>query len=220
MKTYCDNPLCQSQSAKEVPASVETPADQVRALCAACEEAHTWGVQHGRVVDRGLKIGPPPKENGQEPLYRVVYTIDVNAKNAHQAAKHAHRIMTHPDSMRPVLQIVDSDGIHTEVDLSEDNANLENSANMANYDAAAQYLVDHGRQIFTGPMIGGLWNGRCMDAYIMSKKQGGKAAYDFLFKSGDQYALSLSVDKQRQWQNIKDQAASLLKDGRENTCGI
>jgi len=88
------------------------------------------------------------------------------------------------------------------------------------YDAAAQYLADHGREIFTGHMIGGLWNGRCMDARIMSKKQGDKAAYDFMLKFGDQYASNLSVDLQRQWQNIKNQAAGILKDSREKTCGI
>ena len=59
-----------------------------------------------------------------------------------------------------------------------------------------------------------------MDAYIMSKKQGDKAAHDFLIKFGDQYASNLSVDLQRQWQNIKDRAAGILKDSRENTCGI
>ena len=176
--------------------------------------------EHGKMAMKGMKIDPPPKDNSQEPLYRVVYTIDVNAKNAYQAAEHTHRIMTDPDSMRPVLHIVDSNGAHTKVDLSEDNVNLENSAKMANYDAAAQYLADHGPEIFTGPMIGGLWNGRCMDACIMFKKQGDKAAYDFLLKFGDQYASNLSVDLQRQWQNIKDQAAGILKDSRENTWGI
>ncbi len=54
----------------------------------------------------------------------------------------------------------------------------------------------------------------------MSKKQGDKAAYDFLIKFGDQYALNLSVEQQRQWQNIKDRAAGILKDSRKNTSGI
>ena len=39
-----------------------------------------------------------------------------------------------------------------------------------NYCAAAEYLADLGRKIFTGPMKGGLWNGRCLDAYLLSKK--------------------------------------------------
>jgi hypothetical protein len=162
------------------------------------------------MVYEGLKIGPPPKDNSQEPLYRVVYTIDVGAKNPHQAAENTHRIMTDPNSMLPVLQVVDFNGACTEIDLSEDQANLEDNGKMAGYEAAAQYLADNGDRIFTGPMIGGLWNGRCMDACVMSKKQGDKAAYDFLLKFGDQYASILSVDKQRQWQNIKDQAANIL----------
>jgi len=220
METYCQNPLCENTAIKEVPVSVRTPADQVRSLCATCEETYTWGVQHGCMVYQGLKIDPPPKDNSQEPLYRVVYTIDVGAKNAYQAAEQTHIIMTDPDSMRPVLNVIDSNGVHAKVDLSENNLKTENSAKMANYDAAAQYLSDHGRQIFTGPMTGGLWNGRCMDAYIMSKKQGDKAAYDFLLKFGNQYASNLSVDLQRQWQNIKDQAADILKDSGENTSGI
>jgi len=220
METYCQNSLCENTAVKEVPVSVRTSADQVRALCATCEEAYTWGVQHGSMVYRGLKIDPPPKDNGQEPLYRVVYTIDVNAKNAYQAAEQTHKIMTDPDSMRPVLHVIDSHGVHTKLDLSENNPETENSEKMANYEAAAQYLADQGRQIFTGPMIGGLWNGRCMDAYLMSKEQGDKAACDFLLKFGNQYASNLATDLQHRWQNIKDQAADILKDSDENTCGI
>ena len=210
MKTYCENPLCKNRSVKEIPVSVRTPADQVRALCSACEEAYSWGVQHGQMVYEGLKIDPPPKDNSQEPLYRVVYTIDVGAKDPHQAAENTHRIMTDPNSMLPVLQVVDFNGACTEIDLSEDKANPEDNGKMAGYEAAAQYLADNGDRIFTGPMIGGLWNGRCMDACVMSKKKGDKAAYDFLLKFGDQYTSNLSVDQQRQWQNIKDQAANML----------
>lgn len=47
METYCQNPLCQNQAVKEVPVSVDKPCDQVRAVCAACEEA--YGVQHGTI---------------------------------------------------------------------------------------------------------------------------------------------------------------------------
>ena len=48
METYCQNPLCQNKAVKEVRMSVDKPCDQVRALCATCEEAYAWGVQHGR----------------------------------------------------------------------------------------------------------------------------------------------------------------------------
>ena len=211
MKTYCENPLCKNRSVKEVSVSVRIPADQVRALCSTCEEAYTWGVQHGQMAYEGLKIDPPPKDNSREPLYRVVYTIDVGARNPHQAAEQTHIIMTDPDSMRPVLHVVDFNGACTEIDLSENNPKAENSEITVNYDAAAQYLADNGDRIFTGPMNGGLWNARCMDACVMSKKQGDKAAYDFLLKFGEQYASNLSVDQQHRWQSIKDQAANILK---------
>lgn len=217
MEEYCQNPLCENKAIKEVPVSVRTTSDQVRALCAACEEVYTWGVQHGSMICEGLKIDPPPKEKGDERLFRVVYMIDVNAGDVREAAEYTHRIMTDPASMRPVLHVVDSNGACTEVDLSVDNANPENSANMVTYEAAAQYLADQGDKVFTGPMKGGLWNGRCMDACIMSRKQGDKAAYEFLIKFGDQYISSLSEEHHRRWQEIKDHAAGLLKGHKENT---
>ena len=79
MEEYCQNPLCENEAVKEVPVSVRTASDQARALCAACEEVYTWGVQHGTMTRKGLKIEPPPEERGNEPLFRVVYIIDVNA---------------------------------------------------------------------------------------------------------------------------------------------
>jgi len=45
----------------------------------------------------------------------------------------------------------------------------------------------------------------------MSKKEGDNAAYEFLLKFGDQYASTLSGEQQRQWQNIKENAAAMLK---------
>ena len=66
-----------------------------------------------------LTIEPPPKETGPERLYRVVYVIDINARNPRQAAERAHEIMKDPASMRPVLKIIDSSGRQTRVDLSD-----------------------------------------------------------------------------------------------------
>jgi hypothetical protein len=217
MEEYCQNPLCENEAVKEVPVSVDKASDQVRALCAACEEAYTWGVQHGKCASPGMRIEPPPKEKGDEPLFRVVYMIDVNAGDVREAAEYTHRIMSDPASMRPVLQVIDSKGNSTEVDLSADNANRDHNTHAANYKAAAQYLADQGDRIFTGPMKGGLWNSRCMDASIMSKKQGDKSAYKLLIRFGDLYASSLSADQHRQWQEIKDHAAALLKGSREKT---
>jgi hypothetical protein len=215
MEEYCQNPLCENKAIKEVPVSVETASDQTRALCAACEESYSWGVQHGTMVCEGLKIDPPPKEEGDEPLFRVVYIIDVDAGDVREAAEYTHRIMSDPESLRPILHVIDSKGNSTEVDLSKDDADRDDNGKTANYEAAAQYLADQGDRIFTGPMKGGLWNGRCLDACIMSKKQGDKAAYEFLIKFGDQYVLSLSDDEKRKWQSIKDHAAGLLNDSKE-----
>ena len=103
------------------------------------------------------------------------------------------------------------------MDLSKDGADCDDNEEMANYTAAAQYLADNGEKVFTGPMKGGLWNGRCLDACIISKKHGDKVAYEFLIKFGDQYISSLSEEHHRQWQQIKDHAASLLGCRRANT---
>ena len=68
---------------------------------------------------QGLWIEPPPKDAGPERLFRVVYVIDINAMNPKQAAERAHEIMKDPQSMRPVLDIIDSGGRQTRVDLSD-----------------------------------------------------------------------------------------------------
>ena len=68
---------------------------------------------------RRLMIEPPPTESGLEPLYRVVYMIDINAKDPRQAAERVHMLMQDPESMPPVLDVLDSHGRRTRVDLSE-----------------------------------------------------------------------------------------------------
>jgi hypothetical protein len=217
MEKYCQNPLCENEAIKEVPVSVETASDQTRALCAACEEAYSWGLQHGRCASPGLRIEPPPDEKGDEPLFRVVYIIDVNSGDIREAAEYTHKIMTDPESLSPVLHVIDSKGKSTEVDLSKEDEHCDDNEENANYEAAAQYLADNGEKVFTGPMKGGLWNGRCLDACIMSKKQGDKVAYEFLIKFGDQYISSLSEEHHRRWQQIKGHAASLLKSHKKDT---
>jgi len=63
-------------------------------------------------------IDPPPKEKG---LYRVVYVIDIGAESSLDAAKKTHEIMTDPDSLAPVLEVVDQSGKVTKIDLSKSN---------------------------------------------------------------------------------------------------
>ena len=146
------------------------------------------------------KIGLPPKENGAEPLFRVVYTIDVNGDSHQKAAEYAYELMADPESMRPVLDVIDDKGSIVRIDLSEDN-----------YCVAAEYLAEQGRKIFTGYMNGGLWNARCMDASIESKKQGNKFAYESLIKFGEQYSKVLLATEQEKWSTIKAEAAAMLK---------
>jgi len=120
MNKYCQNPLCENEALKEVPVSMSKASDQVRALCAVCEEAYSWGVQHGKISSSRFSIDPPPEDKGLEPMYRVVYVIDVNARNPKQAARCAYKIMIDPASMWPVLHVLDSEGRSTRVNLSED----------------------------------------------------------------------------------------------------
>ncbi|MFH1881589.1 MAG: hypothetical protein ABIL62_02600 [Planctomycetota bacterium] len=66
------------------------------------------------------RINPPPKDKGAEPLFRVVYVIDVNAPDALEAAKLTHKIMTDPDSLPPVLEVISRKGKVTRIDLSKE----------------------------------------------------------------------------------------------------
>jgi hypothetical protein len=223
MKEFCENEYCENPGAKVVPVSVDKPSDERRTLCIPCEEAYTWGVQHGTITSKspaempllsrflgkdgfvllvkntgdpsqhgpfeawaysgpldfhaaspvtfgvganvqesltaldgllasispastkhrnlhtcrcgrhhckrggngnsksaGLAIARPHRERGSEPLFRVAYVIDVNAANPREAAEYAHRIMTDPRSVQPVLQIVDHTGHVTTIDLSQE----------------------------------------------------------------------------------------------------
>jgi len=86
----------------------------------------------------------------------------------------------------------------------------ESQENCSRYCAAAEYIAAEGRKIFTGHMNGGLWNGRYMDACILSKKKNDKAAYEFLLKFGDQYAQAISDEQKEIWQTIKISAAAML----------
>jgi hypothetical protein len=202
MKKFCENRHCENPGFKLIPVSVDKPSDQTRTLCATCEEAYTWGVQHGEMIARGepclpnvqrflkkngfmvlgknqtdpslggaveawaykgpldfklaspltfgvgptlrdaltaldlqlatrkpsqvggqslpgLTIEPPPEETGKEPLYRVAYVIDVNASDVRRAAERAYQVMTDPESMAPVLQVIDHKGKTTVIDLSK-----------------------------------------------------------------------------------------------------
>jgi hypothetical protein len=152
------------------------------------------------MTSKDYRIEPSPKDHGSKPLFRIVYTIDVNGDSPQKAAEYAYELMAGNESMRPVLDVIDCKGSVIRIDLSEDT-----------YCAAAEYIAEQGRKIFIGYMNGGLWNARCMDASIESKKQGNKFAYESLIKFGEQYSKVLSATEQEKWSTIKAEAASMLK---------
>ena len=65
---------------------------------------------------KGIHIKPPPKEQG---LFRVVYVIDVGAENFLDAAKSVYQMMSDPDSMLPVVEVIDNEGNRIKFDLSK-----------------------------------------------------------------------------------------------------
>jgi hypothetical protein len=95
--------------------------------------------------------------------------------------------------------------------LKPHEMNTAGTGNEQEFCRAAEYIAEQGRSVFTGHMIGGLWNARTLDVCIMSGKEGNKAAYEFLVKFGDQYAQQLSESQKQQWQEIKNYAAALLE---------
>ncbi len=70
-------------------------------------------------MSRTFTVRRPPAEKGDKPLFRVIYVIDVNATDALEAAKLTYQIMTDPDSLPPVLEVMDHKGNVEKIDLSE-----------------------------------------------------------------------------------------------------
>ena len=64
-------------------------------------------------------ISPPPKDEGHEPLFRVIYAIDVNATNQKKAAQTAWQMMRAEDAFGPILVIMDSEGNTVKFDLND-----------------------------------------------------------------------------------------------------
>ena len=68
---------------------------------------------------KDYRIEPPPKDKGKEPLFRVIYAIDVGDADERKAAETAWQMMRAEDAFEPILIILDSDGKQTKLDLSE-----------------------------------------------------------------------------------------------------
>lgn len=64
-------------------------------------------------------IKPPPSDSCDQPLYRVVYEIDVNAPDEQYAAQTAWQMMRAKDAFDPILMVLDSEGKQTQLDLSD-----------------------------------------------------------------------------------------------------
>ena len=56
MERFCENSLCENEAVKMVPVSVNKASNQKRSLCAACQEAYDWGVQHARMTPKRKRI--------------------------------------------------------------------------------------------------------------------------------------------------------------------
>ena len=101
---------------------IATDGDTLRALDfqdvdRLCRRLNAGVARH---TPRGLDVEPPPPGDGLNPLFRVVYCIDVGAIDPLGAARKAHRLMTDPDSLPPVLEIIDARGNVTTLDLSNE----------------------------------------------------------------------------------------------------
>ena len=68
---------------------------------------------------KDYRINPPPKDAGEEPLFRVVYAIDVNASDEQKAAEQAWQMMRAKDAFDPILMVLDSEGKQTKLDLTD-----------------------------------------------------------------------------------------------------
>ncbi|MCY2929774.1 MAG: hypothetical protein NTV86_09835 [Planctomycetota bacterium] len=82
-----------------------------------CRRLHAGGNKH---TPKTLVVEPPPRGDGVNPLFRVVYCIDVAAADPLGAARKAHRLMIDPDSLPPVLEIIDARGNVATLDLSNE----------------------------------------------------------------------------------------------------
>jgi len=71
------------------------------------------------MTDNNHIIEPPPKDIGHQPLFRVIYTIDVAAAGKAKAAETAWQMMRAEDAFDPVLVVLDSRGNKATFDLSD-----------------------------------------------------------------------------------------------------
>lgn len=72
-----------------------------------------------KVAVKGFWIEAPRKVSDPDPLYRVLYVIDLNAADPEEAARKAHRYMASPTSMAPSLDVIDHTGHVVTIDVMD-----------------------------------------------------------------------------------------------------
>ena len=97
---------------------IATDGETLQALTFQEIDALCQRLNAGTRVGRNISIPPPPTEKGGQPLYRVVFVIDLPAAGPDSAAQQAQDMMSDPDSWPPVLQVIDHRGRTTTVDLA------------------------------------------------------------------------------------------------------
>ena len=96
MEEYCQNPLCENEAAKDVPVSVTEASDERRSLCAVCEEAYSWGVQHGRMTILRKKVWIAAVTHRGDTVHAQVVASTLDAVKAL-----AEYLRTHEDYVGP-----------------------------------------------------------------------------------------------------------------------
>jgi hypothetical protein len=113
MEKFCQNPLCENQAVKKVAVSVKAPSDQMRALCAACEEAHSWGVQHGLMSSDESKSheSQVQERNMLNKVYdaieEVLESLDVGGEQSRQYAEEIRILKDVIGYPQPVMGALD-----------------------------------------------------------------------------------------------------------------
>ena len=70
------------------------------------------------MTSKNYIIKPPPEDKGKEPLFRVVYAIDVDASDEIKAAEKAWHMVRDKDSFDPILMVINLHGKQIELDMS------------------------------------------------------------------------------------------------------
>ena len=91
---YCENQYCEFEAVKRVTVSTEKAGDSKRWLCTACEEAFTWGVQHGTMMAEKAVKPVRPRKRKKAPAEPVgeeyqTYGLDATGTLTHAGVNRA-----------------------------------------------------------------------------------------------------------------------------------